>query len=176
MKRAMGLAALLAAVSAPLAAQGTCEFNNQSSCTVGADATHAITITITPAARLSVASVSVQLPGPSASSFTTGFGDAAGVGTTVRSNTSWAVTIFATDALWTALPVSARQDKPASDLQFATALGGPFTDISTSPQSLRSGGATGTEAFTLYLRTKYAFTLDSPGTYSIPLNLVISAP
>lgn len=168
--------ALSLAGALPLAAQGTCEINNQTSCTFGNDAAHAISVTITVAARLTASSTTVTLPAPGVSSFDAGFGTPASVGLDVRSNTNWAVTIAAVDPLWGATPGTARQDKPASDLQFGLAAMGPFTDISVLAQSLTSGAATGTAAPTLYLRAKYDWIIDAAGAYTLPIQLVLTAP
>lgn len=170
------LAVPLVLASAPLAAQGTCEVNNQTSCVFGNDAAHAISVTVTIAARLTAAATSVALPVPGVASFDTGFGVPASVGLQVRSNTSWAVTILAVDPLWAASPGTARQNKPASDLQFGLTAAGPWTDLSTLAQGLTSGAATGTAAPTLYLRAKYDWTIDAAGAYSLPIQLVLTAP
>ncbi len=175
-RAALALATLAALVAAPLAAQGTCEVNNQASCVFGNDATHAISVTITVAARLTASATSLTLPSPGAASFDAGFGVPASVGLQVRANTSWSVTILALDALWAATPGTARQDKPASDLQFSVAMEGPFTDLSTLGQSVISGVATGTAAPTLYLRAKYAWAMDAAGAYTLPVQLVLTAP
>lgn len=171
-----GLAALLLLGASSLSAQGTCEVNNQNACTFGNDAAHAISVTITVAARLTAASTTVVLPAPGVASFDDGFGTPASVGLQVRSNTSWSVTILAVDALWGGTPGTARQDKPASDLQFGLNVAGPFTDFSTLAQALTSGAATGTAAPTLYLRAKYDWTADVAGVYTLPIQLVLTAP
>lgn len=163
-------------LAAPLAAQGTCEVNNQTSCVFGNDAAHAISVTVTIAARLTAAATSVALPVPGVASFDSGFGAPASVGLQVRSNTTWAVTILAVDPLWSASPGTARQDKPAADLQFALSAVGPWTDLSTLAQGLTSGAATGTAAPTLFLRAKYSWTIDAAGSYSLPIQLVLTAP
>lgn len=174
--RAAVVAALLLAALAPLGAQGTCEVNNQTSCTFGNDAAHAISVTITIAARLTASTATVALPSPGVASFDAGFGTPASVGLQVRSNTSWAVTISSVDALWGATPGSARQDKPASDLQFGLSAAGPFMDLTTLAQTLTSGAATGTAAPTLYLRAKYNWISDAAGSYTLPVELVLTAP
>lgn len=175
-RAALVLTASLLLAAAPLAGQGTCEVNNQASCAFGNDAAHAISVTITVAARLTAASTTVVLPVPGVTSFDAGFGTPAAVGLQVRANTSWAVTILAVDPLWAGTPGSARQDKPASDLQFGLSPVGPFTDFTTLAQALTSGAATGTAAPTLYLRAKYAWASDAAGSYTLPIQLVLTAP
>lgn len=174
--RVLAVAAGLVAAALPAGAQGTCQANNENSCTINGNATRSITVGISVAARLSTTLSTVVLPAPSVSSFDAGFGTAVSVPFSVRSNTSWAVTIRATSALWAATPVSARQNKPASDLQWGLAPGGPFVDMTTTAVALASGAATGTGSISLYLRAKFAWTLDRAGAYTIPVQLVITAP
>lgn len=174
--RTLRLLVGLAAFAPALRAQGTCEINNQAACAVGGDATHAITVSIGVAARLSTALTSVVLPAPVVADFDAGFGAAAPVTFDLRSNGGWTVTILATAPLWTGSPGAARQDKPAADLQWGLGAGGPFTDLTTLGVPVTSGAATGTGLLALYFRVRYAWATDRPGAYTLPVQVVITAP
>jgi hypothetical protein len=157
--------------------QGTCTRNGQGTCMIGDDATHAIRITITQAIRLESSSGAVALSPPSGLDYDAGFGLTVGPVLTMRSNVPWTVTLRATQPLWTATPAPSRADKPVTDLQWGVAAAGPFTDLSTSATAIATG-ASGTNgaAIPLHFRVKYAWLIDSPGTYSIPLQVTVTAP
>jgi hypothetical protein len=169
------VALLLAPRGVP--AQGTCTRNGQGTCMIGDDATHAIRITITQAIRLESSAVAVALVAPSGLDYDAGFGLTVGPVLTMKANVSWTVTLRATQALWTASPAPARADKPVTDLQWGVAAAGPFTDLTTSATTIATGAAgTNGTSIPLHFRVKYAWLLDSPGTYSIPLQLTVTAP
>lgn len=172
-----GLALVAGFTLAPLlGAQGTCEINNQANCAVGGDATHAITVSIGLAARLTTTLTTVLLTAPVVADFNTGFGPSTLVPFTVQSNGPWAVTALAATPLWVGSPGSARQDKPAADLQWGLLAGGPFTDFTTTGVAVTSGAATGTGVLNLYVRVRYQWDIDRPGAYTLPLQVVITAP
>ncbi len=157
-------------------AQGTCEVNNQASCTFGNDASHAITVTITAAVGMATSASSVTIPTPDGNSFANGFGNPALLGVTVRANQGWTLSIRSTQALWNFAGAEARSDRPAADLQWGTLVGGPFTDMTTTNVSMSSGAASGAAVINLYLRARYSWALDGPGTYSLPIQLTLTAP
>lgn len=157
-------------------AQLTCEVNNQTNCIIGGTATSAINITVTSAARLSLSSSSVTIPTPTDASYTAGFGSPGSVQFEVRSNANWVVSISTSATTWTGSPLSARQDKPQTDLQWALAPAGPFTDVTGTQVSLSSGSATNSSIQTLYLRSKYDWVTDRPGSYTISLQVTLTAP
>jgi hypothetical protein len=172
--RRMGAALLLLApFTASARAQGNCNVNNQAACEVGGTASFALTITIVSAVSIAIPSGSVAL---TAADFTSGFGAPIAVPVTVRANQSWSVSLSASSALWTGSPLTARQDKPAADLQWALAPGGPFTDLGLTPQTISTGPGTSGTVVGLQLRPRYGWTLDVPGSYSLPLQLTITAP
>jgi hypothetical protein len=72
--------------------------------------------------------------------------------------------------------VNARVNKPAGDLLRATAAGGPFTALSTSPATVATGPATAGAATNLFFRTVYAWSVDTPGTYSLVVTFTLLAP
>lgn len=158
-------------------AQGTCTETADGTCTIGNNNTYAITITITQAVRLQMSSAAIALNAPSALDFDATFGQTTGPTLTMRSNTSWSISIRTTQSLWTASPPPARPNKPAADLQWATASGGPFTDFTLTNATLATGAtATAGTLIPLFFRVRYAWLLDTPGSYSIPVQLTVTAP
>lgn len=171
-----GAALLTAAATLPLTAQGNCNVNNQSTCQVGGTTAYGMRLTISTVVRLSLPSATIALGTATPADFTAGFGTPLLVPLSIRANTGWTVSISATSTLWSATPAAARQNKPAADLQWGTATTGPFTDLSGSPVAIRAGTATAAATIPLYVRSRYAWTLDKPGSYSLPLQLTITAP
>lgn len=172
------LAASLAAafVAVPSLEAQTCQVNNQASCTVLGDATRSLFITISPNTRLIVGAGPFALPTPGTSALATGFGLPLPIPVTVRSNTAWSVAISASSPTWSAVPGTARQNKPASDLQWGLAAGGPFTGLSTTPTTLQSGNASNGFALPLHLRASFDFSVDVAGSYQLPITLIVTAP
>lgn len=156
--------------------QGVCTANNQASCTAGGDATHSITLTISTNARLTSPSSNVTLSTPNSADFAAGFGTAISVPLSILSNSSWMVSLRAGAPTWTASPGSAWQTKPAGDLQWGLTSGGTFTDFTTSPVSVQTGTATGTAVLNVWLRTRFLWTADTPGSYSLPIEVIVTAP
>lgn len=173
----LGSCATLLLLGVPALAQGTCTRNGQGTCMIGDDATHAIRITITQAIRLESTSGAVTLAVPSGLDYDAGFGLTVGPVLTMRSNIPWSVTLRATQLLWTATPAPSRPDKPVTDLQWGLAAAGPFTDLTTTATTIATGGAgTNGTIIPLHFRVKYAWLLDTPGTYSLPLQLTVTSP
>lgn len=175
---ALALAGLLLSSVVPsrLGAQGNCTVNRTGTCEVGGTATFAMNLTISSVVRVSFPSSTIGLGTATAAEFAAGFGTPISVPVTVQANTGWALSISSPVSLWSAAPASARQNKPVGDLQWATAPGGPFTDLALASASVRAGGATALLTFPLYLRARYSFLLDSPGSYSLPVLFTVSAP
>lgn len=129
---------------------------------------------------LTLSATNTVLTPPTANDYDAGFVADAGPTATVRGNRPWQLLIGSATATWTAANtepgVSARANKPASDLQRAPAAGGPFTPFSTTPATLASGAASAGAATDIFLRTTYAWTLDTPGTYSLVVTFTLLAP
>jgi hypothetical protein len=174
-------AAILVALmfgAAEVRGQGSCEVNNQTTCTVGGDATHAITITVHAAVRLSTPSTSLTIPTPTGGNLTNPFfGAELFVPFLVRANLAYALSVSSSQATWTASGVGARPNKPREDLQFSATSGSGFADMSATPAQFYSGSAESDAAQRpLYLRVRYTWGLDTPGGYSLPITVVITAP
>ncbi len=176
-RRVSFLVAFVFLEAVPVLAQGTCQRTRTGSCLVGGDVTHTITVTITRATRLGASSSSVPLGTPSSSDFDAGYGQTGGPTLTIKANAAWNVTLRGTQAIWTASPSPARANKPVGDLQWALAAGGPFVNMTTTAATLTSGAAASAgTTVSLSFRVKYAWLLDTPGSYSLPLQLTITAP
>lgn len=170
------LLGLLVAPAAGAEAQGNCNVNNRNSCQVGGTATYGMNLTISTVVRLQIPGSPIALATATAAEFAAGFGTPLSVPVNVRANRSWTVTLRGTSATWTGTGPRARLNKPVGDLQWGTAAGGPFTNLSTTAVTLGTGGATAGQPINLHLRTRYTWTLDGPGSYSLPLQLTITAP
>ena len=163
----------------PAAAQSNCSANGaNSACSTG---NLAISITIGRAVELSLSSASTALTQPSVADYDIGYVTTVGPTGTVRANVPWSLSISTGSATWNAVNTQtepARTNKPASDLAWSLVAGGPFTDLSTTPVTMFSGNCTTDSGVTgtLYYRTRYDWTLDTPGTYSIQVILTITSP
>lgn len=175
MRRFAILAILLAASGVRARAQCTA---------AGAPATcsqpGSVSMTAGRVVRLQMSAGSTSLTAPTTTDFDAGFNSTTGPTLTVSANAAWTLHIRAASALWTATNtmsgVVARANKPAADLKWSTASGGSFTALSTSDASLVSGGATASNATTLYFQTLYNWSLDTPGNYSLSIVLTLTSP
>jgi len=172
-------AGMVLALFSPLGADGQtlCEVNNQATCGVQ-DPTMTITLNISRAARLSVSGTSLTLPVPSALAAEGAPGAPAVYPVTIQSNTNWTLGLQSTSALWSGTPIStARQNKPATDLQWNNpAVNGTFVNVAPVTTGIASGAATAGTVVNLNLRVRYSFILDLPGSYTLPLQLLLTAP
>jgi hypothetical protein len=130
--------------------------------------------------RLQVSAGSTSLTAPTADDFDAGFNATTGPTFTVSANAPWTVSTRASSGFWTATNTSpgapARTTKPATDLTWSTASNGTFVGMTTTDATLVSGAATASSATTLFLRTLYGWTLDTPGNYSLTVVLTLTAP
>ncbi len=171
------LAGLLAqATPRSVGAQGNCDLAGQASCVVGGATNYGMNLTISTVVRLSIPSTTIALGTATGTEFANGFANPVLVPLSVRANRSWTLTFRSTAATWTATGTGARANKPNTDLQWGASVGGPFTNVTTTAVTVGTGAATGTGTVNLYLRTRYQWTLDTPGSYSLPLQVTISAP
>lgn len=168
--------ALLTGAAGTAAAQVSCSVNWAANCVIGNSATIALNVTVTRAIRLSLGSSTLALDVPSAMDFDAGFGQTAAPTFEVKSNSAYSISLRTTQATWTASPAPARANKPSSELQWAVAVGGPFTNVSTTATTIATGAATASQVIPLQFRVRYNWLLDTPGTYSLPLQLTITSP
>ena len=162
----------------PLLAQSTCQANPSPCSTTSG--TLAITITIGRAVQMSLNSTTTGLTAPTVSDFNTTYAPTTGPVATVSSNGPWSVAISTSAATWTATNTSpgqaARTNKPASDLTWSTTSNGTFRGLTTSAFTVASGTATASSPVSIFYRTLYNWTLDTPGIYSLQVVFTITAP
>lgn len=157
-------------------AQATCNVNNQASCQLGGTAATAVNITISPVIWMSLSNGAVALGTATAAQFTAGFGTPFALPITVRANIPWSVSLAALSPTWTGTPLTAWQLKPASDLEWSLAVAGPYTALAVTPATLGTGSMTAGTVIPLFLRPRYSWANDVPGSYSLPLQFTITAP
>lgn len=130
--------------------------------------------------QLSLSASSTILTPPGTAGYDAGFVADNGPTTTVKCNRSWTLKVAAAGPFWTATNttpgVTARANKPASDLQWSSSPAGPFVGTAVAGATLKSGSATGGTSTTIYYRTQYAWLLDTPGTYALVVIMTLSAP
>ncbi len=168
--RLLGLAGLGAALIAwpyAVAAQscnapvpnGTCSVTTSTSMTAGT------------VMQLTLSSTSTLLTAPSSASYDLGYVADNGPTATVKSNRPWKLQVSASTAVWSAAStepgVPARGAKPAADLTWSSAAGGPFTALTMAATDAALGNATGGAGVAFFYRTLYDWALDTPGSYSL---------
>jgi len=95
---------------------------------------------------------------------------------TVNANRPWTLLIRASAATWTNSGVGSRANKPAADLQWSTALAGPYAALTTTNVQFATGAATNSTVTTLYYRGMLDWTLDKPGGYTLGVTITVSTP
>lgn len=179
MKRAALAVVALLAASPRLDAQ-TCIAQappaNLWTCTVNTSAS----LVIVDVLSLTLSSITTTLSPPIGSDYDAGFVANTGPTATVLANRPWRLQISTATATWAAVNtqpgVNARATKPASDLLRATVAGGPFTALSTTPATVASGAASAGTTTSFFFRTVYAWSVDTPGTYSLVVMFTLLAP
>ncbi len=155
------------ACTAPIPA-GTCTASTSTTLTVGL------------VIQLTLSSTTTTLAAPALSDYDAGFVANQGPAATVKSNRAWRLQLSAAASTWTATStqpgIAARPNKPASDLKWSAAAGGPFTGLTTVPVTAVSGAATAGATTTFYYHTLYDWTVDTPGSYSLTVVFTIVSP
>jgi hypothetical protein len=175
--RALLIAGALAvcAVSMELQAQCTAS-GNGGTCNLPGS----VSMTAGRVVLLQMSATSTTLTAPVPADFDAGFNTTTGPTFTVSANAAWTLSLRSAAALWSATNTSpgtpARTNKPAADLTWSTSSGGAFTPLTIADVRLVNGVATASSATTLYLRTLYDWTLDTPGNYSLSIVLTLTAP
>jgi hypothetical protein len=130
--------------------------------------------------RLQMTATSTTLAAPTPTDFDAGFNLTSGPTLTISANSAWRLYLRSTTAVWSATNTSpgapARPHQPVGDLRWSTNAAGPFVALTTSDVNLVSGTATASNASTLYFRTLYSWTLDTPGNYDLTLVLSLTSP
>lgn len=142
--------------------------------------TGSVTVAAEHIIRIAMSPTSTTLPPPTGADFTAGFKSSTGPTVTVSANFNWSLSIRALTATWVATNtssfVNARTNKPDDDLTWSTSANGTFHILGTVNAPLATGLKTAAAATTLYYRTLYSTTLDTPGIYRLGVLLSLSAP
>jgi hypothetical protein len=129
------------------------------------------TLTVGTVLQLTLGSTTTTLRAPLQADYDLGVVADNGPVATIKCNRPWKLQIAAAAATWTAVNtvpgVSARANKPAADLTWGIAAGGPFTALSTVITNAALGAATASSTVNMFYQTKYNWTLDTPGAYSL---------
>ena len=139
-----------------------------STCTVSS----ALTSVVPVVARMTISATTLSLTAPGATAFaatqaaSTGVVDV-GPTITVSSNSPYSLA-SSSAANWG----GGSGNKPASDLLIKTNAG-TFDPIGAMPGG---AAATNSDAFALQYKTRYTWTIDTPGTYTLTVNYTLTAP
>jgi hypothetical protein len=113
------------------------------------------------------------------SDYIQGYTEALGHTITVQSNNTWTLSIRSNQTNWTGTG-GARAAKPRKDLQWATSAGGPYAAMPgnnlASDLQIAAGTATAGTVVNVWYHVLWSWTLDTPGTYTVPIILLIAAP
>jgi hypothetical protein len=139
-----------------------------------------VTINISRAVLVTLSPGSTTLAPPTVADYNAGYAATTGPTATVKANTAWTLSISSATATWSAVDTQtepARVGKPASDLLWSATAGGTFVGLTTTPVQISAGTLTGTGTpVTLFYRANYAWTLDTPGNYTLPVVFTLTAP
>jgi hypothetical protein len=142
--------------------------------------TGGVTINIGRAVLMTLSPGSTTLAPPTIADYDAGYAATTGPTATVRANAAWSLSISSASATWSAVDTQtepARVAKPASDLLWSTTAGGTFVGLTTTAVQIGAGTRTGTGTpVTLFYRTSYGWTLDTPGNYTLPVVFTLTAP
>jgi len=126
-----------------------------------------------------VTPTAMNLGSPTASDYLNGFQHITGHAAEIHSNYPWQLSIRSTQSSFSGSG-GARTNKPRSDLSWSLTSGSGYTVITGNNAAanvvVTTGTATGSEVVQLFYRVAWSWSLDTPGTYSLPLVLTIAAP
>lgn len=180
---------LLGVAAAPVRAQ-TCTITGSAAAitaTTGAGTCNLsgnANVTIPRVVRLTTNQVTTALATPTAAAFTAGFQQTTGPVLSMQSNAGHTVLIRSTAPAFSATggtpgPDAPRAAKPAADLRVDTAATFPNNwAISTTNRTVRvrTTAATTPVGVSLFFRVLLSWTLDTPGTYTLPLVITMTSP
>jgi hypothetical protein len=172
-RRPLLLAALIATIAlARSAVAQNCSYTGTNgSCSINLTSS----LTVNRLLRLTINDTSTAAPAPTEADYDLGYQQFAPLTATVKTNGTWSLGIRATAATFTASG-GARANKPAADLQRATAAGGPYAAVTTTNTTLTSGTAGAANVVNLFYRILWSYTVDTPGTYRITVVYTLTAP
>ena len=159
-----GPARLIAQCSTPNGqANGSCSSNIASS------------LTIPTLIRLTISDTSTSLTTPTEADYDATQTAIASSGpvATIKTNSPWTLLVRATSATWTGTG-GARTNKPVGDLLWST--GGGYSAMTTANVSVATGSRGSANSRTFTYKTNWAWTLDTPGTYTVTVIFTATAP
>lgn len=195
MRRAALAAAVALGAALPLSTahgQGFCEAQNlvvlMRTCSVTVSTTSPLVLP--PLGQLAVSTNTASLTAPGFGDFDVQYlNESTPVTVTVNANVPWALRLRNNQgggsAYWTGVNTAgagtaAASTKPSTELLAGTALGGPHQAVPTSQAAsvtlLGGQPAVGGRTITVYLRSVWTYTYDTPGSYSLltALSLVLN--
>jgi hypothetical protein len=132
---------------------------------------------------LSLSTATSTLAPPSAADYNAGVTlGQAGPTLRVQSNVPWRVHMQATTPTnWTATNtvagITARTTKPITDLEWSHTVSSAFAPVPAVTTAILSGTAqNGAITYPIYFRTRWNWTLDTPGSYSQTLAFSLTSP
>lgn len=141
----------------------------------GCSVATSVQVTVPAVARMTFSTVATNLTNPGAVNFgTAGIVDA-GPSIDVNANVGYTLTVAAAAANFTGPTGSA---KPASSLGWALSAGASsFTPLDVAgTQVAKTTAPSASATYAMQYRTKYDWTVDVPGSYSLTLNYTLTAP
>ena len=143
----------------------------------GASCTITVQMPVSDVFRLTLTSASTNLGTPVDADYTAGYVASTGPTVTAKVNRAYTVAVDATAATFGYSGSFTNPNKPASDLTWATASGGPFSSNAGTAATLVSGssGTSGTSQ-TIFFRTTLSYAVDPPGSYTLTVRYTLSAP
>jgi hypothetical protein len=141
-------------------------------------------VTIPRVVRLTTSQPTTTLSTPTAAAYDAGFAATTGPVLTMQSNAGHSVQIRSTATTFTATggtpgPDAPRAAKPAADLRVDTTAAFPNNwAMSTTNRTVRTRTTAAVTPVTvsLFYRLLLSWTLDTPGTYTIPIVIRITSP
>ena len=174
---AAGAVLSIALIAPPVFAQQTCNTGVGGSTCV---TTVSVAMTTGAVVDLTQSSATTSLGAPTAADFNAGYKASSGPSFAIKANSDWTLQVRAGSSTWAATNtspgVSARSNKPASDLQWSTSADGVFAGLTLAGVTIASGSATAAASAGIFYRTQYAWLLDTPGSYSLDVIVTLSAP
>lgn len=125
-------------------------------------------------ARMTLSSATTTLTAPQAADF----GTTAGVLTpsaltlTVNANAAYKITAQAAQANFS----GGSTNKPAGDLTYNVNGSSTYLTLDVASTLISTTAATAATVYTIGYKTLYNWTVDTPGTYTLPLNYTLTSP
>ncbi len=148
----------------PNAPAGNCSINLASSLTIGT------------LLRLTIDDTSTTLTTPTEAQYDAGNNVSTGPAATIKTNGNWTLLVRATAATWTATGAGARATKPVGDLKWGTAVGGPFTAMSTTNATIATGTRGSANVRSIFYQVLWSWPNDTPGKYTLTVVFTATSP